>query len=179
MATFTNRDGLELFHHDWGRGRPVVFIHGGAPNADSWEYQMVPLSEQGYRCVAADTRGCGRSDQPDAGYDYDDLADDISDLLAHLDFVDVTLVSHSMGAGTITRYLSRDGTGRVGRVVLIAPTTPFVLQTDDNPSGVPAALFEQSVHLLRANRPMWIEMAAPAFFGGDPESPDYPRSLVE
>lgn len=179
MPSFTNRSGLRLFFHDWGTGDPIVFIHGGALNADSWEYQTVPLSEQGYRCIAADTRGCGRSDEPASGYAYDSLADDVADLLDHLDLTRATLVGHSMGAGTITRYLTRYGTERIVRCVLVSPTTPFMLHADDNPNGVPVEMFEESVALLRVNRPMWIDIAAPAFFGGDPSDPTYPASLIE
>jgi pimeloyl-ACP methyl ester carboxylesterase len=178
MATFTNRDGIRLFFRDWGDGAPLVFVHGGALNADCWEYQTVPLAEQGFRCIAADTRGCGRSEEPWSGYGYDDLADDLADLLDHLAVDGVTLVGHSMGAGTITRYLTRHGSERVGRAVLVAPITPFMVQTDDNPAGVPAAVFDESVALLRADRPRWIELAAPAFFGGDPGEEDT-RALVE
>jgi non-heme chloroperoxidase len=179
MSYFTNRTGHRLFFHDWGTGKPMVFIHGGALNANCWEYQTVALSEQGYRCIAADTRGCGRSDEPGSGYDYDTLADDVADLLDFLDLGDITLIGHSMGAGTITSYLTRYGTERVGRCVLIGPTTPYMLLADDNPNGVPAQMFEDSVALLRVNRPMSIDIAAPAFFGGDPTDPAYPASLIE
>lgn len=168
MPTFTNRSGHDIFFHDWGSGPTLVFVHGGAINADCWEYQTVPLSDR-CRVIAPDTRGCGRSGEPHRGYGYDDLADDLADLITTLDLHDVVLVGHSMGAGTIVRYFSRHNGDRVRGVVMVAPITPFMVHADDNPGGVPAAVFEESVALLRVNRPYWIEAAAPAFFGADPD----------
>lgn len=169
MATITNRSGFDLYFRDWGSGPTLVFVHGGALNADCWEYQTVPLSEH-YRCVAVDTRGCGRSDEPATGYGYDQLADDIADVLAHLDVDDSVLIGHSMGAGSIVRYFTRHAGARVRGVVLVAPITPFMLLTDDHPHGVPASVFEESVDLLRHDRPLWVGAAAPGFFGADPEA---------
>jgi non-heme chloroperoxidase len=175
MPTITNRSGHDLYFHDWGSGpTSLVFIHGGALNADCWEYQTGPLSAR-YRCVSLDTRGCGRSDEPADGYDYDDLADDVYDVLAVLDIEDAVLVGHSMGAGTIVRYFTRHRGARVGAVVLVAPITPFMVLTDDHPHGIPESVFEESVALLRQDRPMWIEMAAPAFFGSDTDAVSTPK----
>jgi non-heme chloroperoxidase len=171
MPRITNRDGVELFVHDWGSGPTLVFIHGGALNADCWEYQTVPLSDR-HRCVAIDTRGCGRSDEPADGYDYDSLADDIDDVLCALEIDDAVLVGHSMGAGSIVRYFTRHGGARVRGVVLVAPVTPFMLLTEDHPHGVPASVFEESVELLRSDRPLWIDAAAPMFFGDTDEVSD-------
>lgn len=168
MPTVTNRSDNDVFYRDWGSGPTLVFVHGGALNADCWEYQTVPLSDH-HRVIALDTRGCGRSDEPDHGYGYDDLADDLADVLTALDLHDVTLIGHSMGAGTIVRYFSRHDGARVASVVMVAPITPYMLHADDNPHGVPAAMFEESVALLRHDRPLWIEAAAPAFFGAEPD----------
>lgn len=178
MTRFTTSTGVELHYDDWGHGRPLVFIHGGALNADIWEYQTVPLSEDGFRVIAYDQRGCGRSETPHDGYRYDDLAGDLDDLLAHCDVRDGVLVAHSMAGGTVARYLTKYGSERIGGVVLICPTTPMMVQADDNPDGVPAEVFEQSLALLAVDRPQWIELAAPAFFGGDPAAVGYPHELV-
>jgi non-heme chloroperoxidase len=144
-----------------------------------WEYQTTPLSNQGLRCIAFDRRGCGRSDRPGDGYDYDTLADDLADLLDHLDARDITLVGHSMGCGEITRYLSRHGTDRVARAMLIAPTTPFLLQTGDNPHGVPQEAYETMAAALGENRPAWLAVAAPSFFGSNMPGSTVGPELVE
>ena len=158
-------DGTSLFYKDWGTGEPVVFVHGGQLGADMWEYQMTPLASQGLRCVAYDRRGCARSSQPDHGYDFDTLADDLAALIEQLDLRQVTLVGHSMGCGDIARYLSRHGAGRVARAVLVAPTTPFLLKTADNPDGVDKAVFDAMVAELSEDRPRYLADAAPALFG--------------
>jgi pimeloyl-ACP methyl ester carboxylesterase len=178
MTRFTTSTGIELHYDDWGQGRPLVFIHGGALNADIWEYQTVPLSEDGFRVIAYDQRGCGRSETPHDGYRYEDLAGDLDDLLTHCDVRDAVLVAHSMAGGTVARYLTKYGTDRIGGVVLICPTTPMLVQTDDNPDGLPAAVFEQSLELLAVDRPRWIALSAPAFFGRRPEDDGHPDELV-
>src|SRR5207253_3960689 len=126
-------DGCNLFYRDWGSGMPVVFLHGWSLGCDMWEYQMPWLADAGLRCVAFDARGCGRSDDPGRGYDYDTLAHDLHAVLERLDLTDATVVAHSMASGTIARYLTLHGAGRIARVVLLAPTTPFLLRTGDNP----------------------------------------------
>ena len=138
------RDGTLLFLRDWGTGRPVVFLSGWTLPSDSWAYQMTPLSENGWRCIAYDRRGHGRSSDPGAGYDYDTLADDLSDVLTALDLRGVTLVAHSMAGGEAVRYLSRHGSKRIKRVALIGATLPFMTKTADNPDGIDAAVLEQS-----------------------------------
>jgi pimeloyl-ACP methyl ester carboxylesterase len=137
------RDGTQLFFRDWGAGKPVVFLSGWALTSDVWAYQMLPLSENGLRCVAYDRRGHGKSDDPGAGYDYDTLADDLADVLETLDLQDVTLVTHSMAGGEAVRYLTRHGSKRIARVALIGATLPFLMKTADNPDGIDAAVFEQ------------------------------------
>lgn len=117
-------DGTELFYRDWGAGRPVVFVHGLLMSSDMWQYQMLSLTEKGFRAVAPDRRGHGRSDDPGAGYEFDVLADDLAALLDRLDLTGVTLVGHSMGGGEIARYLSRHGGQRVSRIVLVSSTVP-------------------------------------------------------
>src|SRR5215470_1599351 len=137
------RDGASLFYKDWGKGEPVLFVHSWALNSDMWQYQMVHLAGQGLRCVAYDSRGHGRSSDPGQGYDYDTLADDIAAVIEQLDLREVTLVAHSMGGGEVVRYLSRHGARRIARAVLVAPSTPFILKTADNPEGVDRSVFER------------------------------------
>src|SRR5262245_58537503 len=133
------RDGQHLFYKDWGAGAPVVFVGAWALPSDMWDYQMVPLSEQGLRCVAYDRRGHGRSSHAGTGYDYNTLADDLASVLDALDVRQVTLVGMSMAAGEMVRYLTRHGQRRVARLVFVATAaTPFRLKTADNPGGIPA-----------------------------------------
>jgi pimeloyl-ACP methyl ester carboxylesterase len=157
-------DGTRLFYKDWGTGAPLVFVHGGQLGADMWEYQMTPLVGEGLRCIAYDRRGCGRSSQPGHGYDVDTLADDLAALLAQLDLRGVTLVGHSNGCGDIARYLSRHGADRVARAVLVAPTTPFLLKTADNPNGLDMNVFEATIAELINDRPRFLTSFAPIFF---------------
>jgi non-heme chloroperoxidase len=178
MTFCVARDGTRLFYKDWGAGRPVVFVPSWALNADMWAYQMAELTAEGLRCVAYDRRGHGRSDQPGHGYDYDTLADDLAALLEHLDLRGVTLVGHSMGGGEVVRYLSRHGAARVARAVLLAPTTPFLLRTPDNPEGVEGGRFEELRAAWRRDFPGWLAENAPGFFGaGRPGRPVSPETV--
>ena len=135
-------DGTRLWLTDWGNGKPLLFVHAAGLNSCSWAYQLTPMLRAGYRCVAYDRRGHGRSSVPGAGYDYDTLSDDLAALVNALDLRGITLVGHSMGCGEIIRYLTRHGAGRVERIVLLAPTLPFFLKTADNPMGLDRAFFE-------------------------------------
>jgi pimeloyl-ACP methyl ester carboxylesterase len=158
------RDGANLFYKDWGNGKPVVFVHSWALDSDMWQYQMIHLAGQGLRCVAYDNRGHGRSSDPGQGYDYDTLADDLAAALDHLNLRDVSLVSHSMGCGVVVRYLSRHGSRRVARAALVAPTTPFLLKTEDNPDGLDKRIFEQLRAMWRRDFPKWLADNAGPFF---------------
>jgi non-heme chloroperoxidase len=160
------RDGQQLFYKDWGAGAPVLLLGAWALPSDMWEYQMVPLSEQGLRCIAYDRRGHGRSSQPGTGYDYDTLADDLAAVLDALDLQGVTLVGMSMAGGEMVRYLTRNGHQRIARVVFVATdATPIRLQTADNPNGIPAerAEFFRRQLLLR-DYPNWMEENRQPFF---------------
>jgi non-heme chloroperoxidase len=163
-------DGVSLFYRSWGTGRPVVFLAPWALHSDWWEYQMAFLAGQGLRCIGFDRRGHGRSVEPCRGYDFNTLADDLAGLIEQLDLREVTLVGQSMGGGEVVRYLSRHGSGRIGRVVLIAPVTPFLLKTEDNPDGVDGSNFERVRQALSKDRPNVIAAFAPAFFGA-PKNP--------
>lgn len=165
MPYFEGSDGTSLFYTDWGQGKPVVFVSGAWLASSSWEFQMLPLSERGLRCVALDRRGHGRSDWVGHGYDYDTLADDLAALLDRLDLREVTLVAHSMGGGEVIRYLTRHGHDRVSRVVLISVTAPLAIQRPDNPGGIPQTLFDASLADRTGDRPRWMAQNAQAFFG--------------
>lgn len=158
------RDGVTLFSKCWGEGRPIVFLHGWALNADSWDYQTSALAEQGFRCIAYDKRGHGRSDQPHGGYDYSTMADDLEAVLAHYDVRGAVVVAHSMAGGEAVRHLTRHGTGRVARLVLVAPTLPFLTRTADNPMGVDATMFEQLRAVIAKDLPAWAEAGVDPFF---------------
>jgi len=164
-APFIDRpDGTRLWLTDWGNGEPLLFVHAAGLNSASWTYQLTPMMRAGCRCVAYDRRGHGRSSVPGAGYDYDSLAADLAAVIETLGLHSVTLVGHSMGCGEIVRYLTRHGSDRVRRIVLLAPTLPFFLKTADNPRGLDKSFFEE----LRAgwlhDYPAWAWQQTPAFF---------------
>lgn len=135
-------DGTQLFYRSWGKGRPIVFVAAWALNSQAWQYQMVPLADQGFRCVAFDRRGHGRSSDPGTGYDLDTLADDVASVISQLDLTEVILVGHSLGAAECVRYLTRHGTSRISRLLLVAPTTPCLIKSPDNPDGLDPRVFE-------------------------------------
>jgi non-heme chloroperoxidase len=158
------RDQASLFYRMWGIGRPILFVHSWAVNADLWQYQMIHFAERGFVCVAYDQRGHGRSSDPGKGYEYDTLSDDLATVIERLDLYNATLVGHSMGCGTIVRYLTRRGARRVSRIALISPTLPFILKTDDNPRGVDKSAVEQLHESWKRDFPKWLEDNARPFF---------------
>jgi non-heme chloroperoxidase len=153
--TITTKDGTVLYYKDWGVGPAVVFSHGYPLSSDAWEYQMMFLLQNGYRVIAHDRRGFGRSSQPSQGYDFDTFADDLAALVEALDLRDVTLVGHSMGGGETVRYIARHGEGRVARVALVGAVTPFLLKTETNPNGAPIEVFDGMRAAVRADRSQW------------------------
>lgn len=156
-AAFIDRaDGTALFYRDWGTGRPLVFVASAALSSAMWAYQMVPLTRAGFRCVAFDRRGHGRSSDPGRGYDFDTLADDLAAVMDALDLRNATLIGHSTGCGEIVRYLTRHGSGRVRRIALLAPTTPFLLKTADNPNGIDRAACEAVRAAWLRDYPKWL-----------------------
>ena len=165
MPTITAKDGTNIAFIDWGEGQPVVFSHGWGLGAACWESQLLAFASAGRRAIAHDRRGAGRSDDPATGYDYNTWADDLATLLNELDLEGVTLVGHSMGCGEIIRYLSRHGSARVSNVALLAPNTPFLLQTPDNPTGLPPEFFAGVAAAVTADRPSFMSAAAETFFG--------------
>jgi non-heme chloroperoxidase len=158
------RDGASLFYKDWGKGKPVVFVHSWALNSDMWQYQMIHLADQGLRCVAYDSRGHGRSSDPGQGYDYDTLAGDLAAVIERLNLREATLVGHSMGCGVVARYLSRHGARRVARVALVSPSLPFALKTEDNPDGMDKRVLERLQAAWSRDFPKWLADNAPPFF---------------
>ncbi len=159
MPFFETNDHPSLYYRDWGTGAPVVFVSSIVLSGAMWEYQMLPLSELGLRCIAYDRRGHGRSDDSGSGYEFDTLADDLSALIELLDLHEVTLVGQSMGCAEIAHYLARHGTSRIARAALISPTTPFLLKTEENPEGVPEAACEMHLAAQLEDRPHYNNRA--------------------
>lgn len=166
--TITTRDGVQLYYKDWGPkdGPVVTFSHGWPLNSDSWESQMLFLAEHGYRVVAHDRRGHGRSSQPWTGNDMDHYADDLAAVIEALDLREVTLVGFSTGGGEVARYIGRHGTERVRKAVLVSAVPPLMLRTDDNPDGLPLEVFDGLREGSRTNRSrLYLDIASGPFFG--------------
>src|SRR5579863_5184778 len=152
MATIKVKDGTEIYYKDWGTGTPVVFSHGWPLNADAWDAQMLFLGQNGYRVIAHDRRGHGRSSQPWDGNDMDTYADDLYQLVEHLDLRDAIHVGHSTGGGEVARYIGRHGTQRVAKAVLISAVPPLMLKTAANPGGLPIEAFDRIRAAVQADR---------------------------
>lgn len=171
MPFFSTSDGTQLFYTDAGHGRAVVLLHGWPLSSAMWERQAALLTRQGYRVVCPDRRGFGRSDQPWLGYDYARLADDVDELLKHLDLQDVTLVGFSMAGGEVIRYLARHGQARIAQAVMIAGTAPLLAQRHDNPEGISPAVLDGLLAALAHDRPGVLKQLADDFLGGDGAPP--------
>ena len=152
MPTITTTDGVEIFYKDWGSGQPIVFSHGWPLSADDWDAQLMFFLQQGYRVIAHDRRGHGRSTQTCDGHDMDHYADDLAALTAHLDLHDAVHVGHSTGGGEVVHYLARHGEDRVAKAALISAVPPIMVQTDANPGGLPKSVFDGLQAQLAANR---------------------------
>ena len=165
MPTITIKDGTEIYYKDWGTGQPVVFSHGWPLSADAWEDQMVFLGAHGYRCIAHDRRGHGRSSQPWNGNDMDTYADDLAQLTEKLDLKDAIHVGHSTGGGEVARYLGRHGSKRVAKAVLIGAVPPLMLKTAGNPGGLPMEVFDGIRAGVATNRPQFYKDLTLPFYG--------------
>ncbi|MCW0218088.1 MAG: alpha/beta hydrolase [Prosthecobacter sp.] len=166
MSTITTKDGTQIYYKDWGSGKPVVFSHGWPLSSDAWESQMLFLASHGYRCIAHDRRGHGRSSQPWDGNEMDTYADDLAELLNSLDIKDATLIGHSTGGGEVARYIGRHGTARVAKAVLVGAVPPIMVKTEANPGGLPLEFFDGIRAASLADRSqLYKDLASGPFFG--------------
>src|SRR5688572_9099700 len=167
MSTITTKDGTEIYYKDWGEGPVVMFSHGWPLNADAWDGQMLFLAQNGFRAVAHDRRGHGRSSQPSSGNDMDAYADDLAAVVEALNLKDATLVGHSTGGGEVARYIGRYGTKRVKKAVLIAAVPPIMLQSASNPEGLPLEVFDGLRASLLKDRSQFYKDLALMFYGAN------------
>ena len=165
MSMFATQDGTRIFYKDWGKGQPVVFSHGWPLSGDAWDAQMMFLGERGYRVIAHDRRGHGRSDQPWDGNDMDTYADDLAQLIDSLDLKDMVIVGHSTGGGEVARYIGRHGTKRVAKAVLLGAVPPQMLKTETNPGGLPREVFDGIRAGVLADRSQFFKDLSTPFYG--------------
>jgi non-heme chloroperoxidase len=166
MPTITTNDGVEIYYKDWGSGQPIVFSHGWPLSADDWDAQLMFFVNHGYRVVAHDRRGHGRSAQVPDGHDMDHYADDLAAVVAHLDLRDAVHVGHSTGGGEVVRYLAKHGADRAAKAVLIAAVPPLMVQTEANPGGLPKSVFDDfQVQVATRRSEFYREVAAGPFYG--------------
>ena len=167
MATITTKDGTQIYYKDWGTGQPLVFSHGWPLSADAWEDQMLFLAERGYRCIAHDRRGHGRSSQPWNGNEMDTYADDLAALTEALDLKNAVHIGHSTGGGEVARYIGRHGTKRVAKAILISAVPPLMLKTATNPGGLPMEAFDQLRAAVQSDRAQFFEDLSAPFYGAN------------
>ena len=178
-GTIRTRDGTQIYFKDWGEGPVVTFSHGWPLSADAWDGQMLFLAERGYRVIAHDRRGHGRSSQPTAGNDMDGYADDLADLIDALDLTGITMVGHSTGGGEVARYIGRHGTSRVAGAVLIAAVPPIMLQTPANPEGLPLEVFDGLRASLMKDRSQFYHALAIQFYGANRPGAQVSQGLLD
>jgi non-heme chloroperoxidase len=180
MNTFTTTDGTQIHFKDWGSGEPIVFSHGWPLSSDAWENQMLFLSSHGYRCIAHDRRGHGRSSQPWEGNDMDQYADDLAELLNELNVKGATLIGHSTGGGEVARYMGRHGTARVAKVVLLGAVPPQMLKTEAHPGGLPMEVFDGLRAASLADRSqLYKDLASGPFFGFNRPGAEFSQGVID
>lgn len=175
----TSSPSVELYYEDHGSGQPVVLIHGWPLSHRMWEGQISALVAAGFRCIAYDRRGFGESERPSAGYDYDTFAADLQALLTTLDLKNVILAGFSMGGGEVARYLGTYGSARIAKAMFIGAVPPFLLRTEDNPTGAPIEVFEGMMAGVKADRAAFLANFFPAFFNHEPGAKDFPTDAIE
>ena len=179
MSTITTKDGTEIYYKDWGEGPAVTFSHGWPLSSDMWDGQMLFLAQNGFRAIALDRRGNGRSSQAFTGNDMDGYADDLAAVIESLDLNDVTLVGHSTGGGEVARYIGRHGTARVAKAVLIAAVPPLLLKTDANPEGLPIEVFDGIRTSLIKDRSQFYKDLAIQFYGANRPGATVSQGVLE
>jgi non-heme chloroperoxidase len=177
MGMITTKDGTEIYYKDWGQGQPVVFSHGWPLTADAWDDQMVFLASHGYRCIAHDRRGHGRSSQPWDGNEMDTYADDLAALVEALGLKDAVHIGHSTGGGEVARYIGRHGTERVAKAVLISAVPPIMLKTEANPGGLPLETFDGIRAGVSADRSQFFKDLSAPFFGANRQGANISQGL--
>jgi non-heme chloroperoxidase len=180
MCEITTKDGIQIYYKDWGSGQPVVFSHGWPLSADSWDAQMMFLASKGYRCIAHDRRGHGRSSQPWHGNDMDTYADDLAALIEQLDLKDIFLIGFSAGGGEVARYIGRHGTKRLAKAALVAAVPPLMLKTATNPGGLPMEKFDEIRNGTSADRSqLYKDIAGGPFFGANRPGAKVSQGMVD
>ncbi|MEV0069217.1 alpha/beta hydrolase [Amycolatopsis sp. NPDC050768] len=180
MPTITTADGVEIFFKDWGTGQPIVFSHGWPLSADDWDSQMLFFLQHGYRVIAHDRRGHGRSSQVADGHDLDHYADDLAEVTAHLDLHDAIHVGHSTGGGEVVRYLARHGEARVAKAAILSAIPPLMLQTESNPGGLPLSVFDDMQAQLAANRSEFFRaVVSGPFYGFNRPGAEPSEALIQ
>ncbi len=172
-----NGNDIKIYYKDWGSGQPIVFSHGWPLNSDAWEDQMFFLSSHGYRCIAHDRRGNGRSDQPWTGNDMDTYADDLAKVVEHLKLSNVIHVGHSTGGGEVARYIGRHGTKNVAKVILIGSVTPLMLKTSKNPEGLPIEIFDDMRNSVLKDRSQFFKDLSAPFYGANRKNSNVSQGL--
>ena len=179
MNAITSKDGTQIYYKDWGRGPVVTFSHGWPLNADAWDGQLQYLAQRGFRAIAHDRRGHGRSDQASSGNDMNTYADDLADVINALDLRNVTVVGHSTGGGEVARYIGRHGTSRVAKAVLVAAVPPLMLKTDANPEGLPMEVFDAIRAGLAKDRSQFYRDLAIQFYGANRSGAQVSQGILD